>query len=245
MNGPKAAPVRRRGVAAAVASFLIEPIESDAPAVSQWPDGFRPVVAVAGLRRDCGVTTVARALATELALRDVGGAALVTAAGLGPGGIPPMRTVAAGRLARAASRSLPSPTRAAGRLCVAECPEPADASWVDVARRLAPLVIDVKDHSDAAVAASLVDAVVLIASPSDEPALADVVSQSLGRVGPEPIVVLNRDLGDGDRWREQDLVRLPEARVAARLASAGRETRGAFGRSVEALAEQVTRGSNG
>ena len=36
----------------------------------------------------------------------------------------------------------------------------------------------------------------LVAGPSTEPALAAVVTQSLGRVGPEPVIVVNRAEGE-------------------------------------------------
>ena len=57
----------RAGLLAAVADFLVEPLEPAAPAGAgadlDWTRMARPVVAVAGLAPRCGTTTVARALA--------------------------------------------------------------------------------------------------------------------------------------------------------------------------------------
>src|SRR5690349_1975305 len=112
---------RRRGVLAAVAGLLVEPAEPVAPDHGQaehgWTRTARPVVAVAGLSPRGGTTTVARALAAELALRDPDGAAVVSATGITGGGIP-LGTPAAGRLGRALARSLPARTRAVGRVCL-------------------------------------------------------------------------------------------------------------------------------
>ncbi|HEX2161327.1 MAG TPA: hypothetical protein VHF88_05840 [Thermoleophilaceae bacterium] len=229
---------RRRGLLSAVAEFLVEPIEPrtpvDARAERHWTDAPRPTVAVTGLASRCGTTTVARALAAELALRDSEGAAIVSADAIAGGGIP-LGTPAAGRLGRAVQRSLPSQTRAVGRLCLAAA-GPDVAGLVDAARDLAPLVLDVTDSRDAAAAASLVDTVVLVGSPAVEPALAAVLSDSLSRVGPEPVVVLNRDRGE-ERWDGRCALRLPEARMGGQLALAGREARGELGKAVAKLAD--------
>ena len=60
---------------ARVEDFLLEPAE---PRLEESPASSlrRPVVAVFGLARHCGATTVARALAAELAARDAGAAAV-------------------------------------------------------------------------------------------------------------------------------------------------------------------------
>ncbi|MGI8804878.1 MAG: hypothetical protein ACR2IN_04200, partial [Thermoleophilaceae bacterium] len=89
----------RRAAATALAragAWLVEPFaEAPArPAIS-----VRPVVAVVGLASRCGTTTVARAVATELAAGDPTGAAAVAGSASG-------RTLAVGagqsaRLARA------------------------------------------------------------------------------------------------------------------------------------------------
>ena len=72
-----------------------------------------------------------------------------------------------------------------------------------------------------------------------EPALADLVSESLSRVGPEPVIAWSR----GDDRGERTVVHLPDARMGARLALAGREPRGELGRAVRRLAELCGGGS--
>jgi hypothetical protein len=227
-------------VLAAVADFLVEPVEPTAGDAYAEPDrtaAARPVVAVAALAPRCGTTTIARALAAELALRDDGAAAIVTSDGIAGGGIP-LGTPAAGRLGRAVQRALPCRVRAVGRLCLTVAgPDPAPL--VDSARDLAPLVLDVGEPSQAAVAASLADAVVLVAGPAVEPTLATVVAQSLCRIGPEPVVVLGRDRDSDARWDDRCALRLPEARMGAQLALAGREARGELGRAIARLADLV------
>jgi hypothetical protein len=232
--------VSGRGVLAAVADFLVEPVEPSAgggQAEPDWTVSARPVVAVAALAPRCGTTTVARALAAELALRDDGGAAIVSCDGIAGGGIP-LGTPAAGRLGRAVQRALPCRVRAVGRVCLTVA-GPNPASLVDSARDLAPLVLDVGEPGQAAVAASLADAVVLVAGPAVEPALATVVEQSLCRIGPEPVVVLNRDRDADACWNDRCVLRLPEARMGAQLALAGREARGDLGRAIAQLADLV------
>lgn len=234
--------VGRRRLLSAVGGFLVEPIEPGTPGGGQldqaWTGLARPVVAVAGLVPRCGTTTVARALAAELALRDRESAAIVSTDALAGGGIP-LGTPAAGRLGRAVERSLPAQTRAVGRLCLTAVGA-EQAQLVDTARDLAPLVLDVTDPGQTAIAASLVDAVVLVGVPAAEPALAAVLADSLSRVGPEPVVVLNRDRGDDPRWTGRCAVSLPEVRMGARLALAGREARGELGRAVARLADALT-----
>lgn len=219
--------------------FLVEPVGSVAAVEAEADRGFSglacPVVAVAGLAPRCGTTTVARALAAELALGHGDGAAIVSAETVAGGGIP-LGTPAAGRLGRAVQRSLPCQTRAVGRLCLTAAG--ADQGRLaDAARDLAPLVLDVADPSRTAVAASLADAVVLVGAPSGEPSLAAVLAESLSRVGPEPVVVLNRDRDGDARWEGRCGLRLPESRMGAQLALAGREARGDLGRAVAGLAD--------
>lgn len=227
------------GLLGAVADFLIEPIDADAPATGGPGEGWtalaRPAVAVAGLAPRAGTTTVARALAAELALRDPAGVAIVSADAVRGGGIP-LGTPAAGRLGRALQRALPGPTRAVGRLCLAEADQ-GEAQLVNAARDLAPLVLDVADPGRTAVAASLVDAVVIVAPPTAEPALAAVLADSLTKVGPAPVAVLNRDRDGDPRWEGRCALRLPETRIGAQLAGAGREARGDLGRAVARLAD--------
>lgn len=232
----------RDGLLSAVAGLFIEPLEPAPPhdvgVERDWTRLARPVVAVAGLAPRCGTTTVARALAAELALRDEGGAAIVSAAAVAGGGIP-LGMPAAGRLGRAVQRSLPSQTRAVGRVCLTVA-GPDDATLVDAARDLAPLVLDVADQAQTAVAASLVDALVIVCGPGAEPSLAAVLADSLRRVGPNPVIVLNRDRDAEERWEGRCALRLPEARMGAQLALAGREARGELGRAVAQLADLVT-----
>jgi hypothetical protein len=231
----------RGGLLSAVADFLVEPLEPAAPmgaeAELDWMRIARPVVAVAGLAPRCGTTTVARALAAELALRDEGGAAIVSTEAVSGGGIP-LGTPAAGRLGRAVQRSLPSQTRAVGRICLTVA-GPDQATLVDAARDLAPLVLDVGDPAQTSVAASLVDAIVLVGGPGTEPSLAAVLAESLCRVGPEPVVVLNRDRDADERWEDRCALRLPDARMGAQLALGGREARGELGRAIAGLADLV------
>jgi hypothetical protein len=222
----------------AVAGLLVEPIDPAAPADGLadrgWTELARPAVAVAGIAPRCGTTTVARALAAELALRDREGAAIVSTDAVAGGGIP-LGTPAAGRLGRAVQRSLPTQTRAVGRLCLTAGHD--HSGLVDAARGLAPLVLDVTDPGAVAVAASLVDAMVLVGVPAAEPSLGSVLADSLGRVGAEPIVVLNRDRDGDPRWEDRCAVRLPEARMGARLVLAGREAHGDLGRAVARIAD--------
>ncbi|HYI99916.1 MAG TPA: hypothetical protein VEX36_09625 [Thermoleophilaceae bacterium] len=246
-------PMRRRGLLGAVADFLVEPIDSsrlelehvesvDPPRPQRlrtWARTARPVIAVAGLGPRCGTTTIARALGAELALRDPVGATLVSADALTGGGLP-LGTPAAARLTRALARVLPLHSRTVGRLCLTACGGEHAASLADVAHELAPVVLDVGEPSQVAVAASLADAVVLVGSPGSEPALAVVLADSLRRVGPDPVVVLNRDRGEDDgRWDGRCALRLPESRMGAQLALAGREPRGQLGRATTELADLV------
>ena len=221
----------------AAVDWLLEPAESPADQAATTPRPEpRRVVAVAGLARRCGTTVVARALGAELAARDVAGACAVTttpgAAGV-PFGLP-----AAGRLARVLGPLTGGNVRACGRLCLVSSQD--RAAIAHAARDLAPLVLDVGDPAEASAAAALADCLLIVAAPATEPALARVVADSLAPVGPAPIVVLNRDGGDaaGHGWAEMEAVTLPESRMGAQLALAGREARGELGRAVSALAER-------
>jgi hypothetical protein len=83
---------------------------------------------------------------------------------------------------------------------------------------------------------------VLVGAPTVEPALAAVLSESLDRVGPEPVVVLNRDRDGDERWEGRCALRLPEARIGGQLALVGREARGELGRVVARLADLLAVG---
>lgn len=224
--------------------WLIEPAEPGAPvepaAVVVERLHERPVVAVVGLRPRCGTTVVARALAAELGARDPGGVAAVTAAAVG-GAAMPLGLPAAVRLARTLAPVSGGLSRACGRLCLV--PGADRVQLAGATRYLAPLVLDVDDPADASAAATLAGAVVLLGAPEAEPALAAVVAASLERVGPAPVVVLNRARETDERWHAVDAVELPEARLGAHLALAGREPPGELGRAVGDLADRC--GSRG
>lgn len=227
------------GALAAVAGWLVEPAAVDEPSPEQrtWAQlGERPLVAVVGLARRCGTTTVARALGAELAARDPGGACAVTSSASGrmlPLGLP-----AGARLARTLAPLAGGRVRSCGRLCLVEGAD--RAALVEAVRHLAPLVMDVEHSSEAPVAAALAGTVILCGSAGVEEALAPVVAASLGRVGPDPVVVLNR-AGPGAAWETAD-IELPDSRMGAQLALAGREPRGDLGRAVAELADIVERG---
>lgn len=227
------------GALSAAADWLMEPAghterESGVAATLQE----RPVVAVIGLAPRCGTTTVARGLGAELALRDSGGACAVTSASA-CGGLP-LGLPAAGRLARTLAPVAAGGTRACGRLCLVRCED--RAALAGAILYLAPLVLDVADAEEAATAAALADRVVLVAGPGTEPALAPVVSDSLARVGPAPVVVLNRATQDETRWSGRAAMELPDSRMGAQLALAGREPRGELGRGLALLADVVGEG---
>jgi hypothetical protein len=224
----------------AAVDWLVEPAEQ--PALGPRAEVVierldeRPVVAVAGLRARCGATVVARALAAELAVRDPAGVAAVTAAGIGGGGVP-LGLPAAGRLARTLAPVSGGTSRACGRLCLV--PGAESVRLADATRYLAPLVIDVGDPEGAPAAVALASAAVLVGGPDVEPALAALVAESLSRVGPAPVIACNRFGHDPGRWRDLAAVELPDARMGARLAVAGREPRGDLGRAVRELADRV------
>lgn len=228
---------RGRPVASALAAataWLIEPVEPAPPELERTPLEARPVVAVVGLAERCGATTVARALAAELAARDPAGACAVTSTGAG--GAIPLGLPAASRLARVLSAPAHASARSCGRLCLVESAD--RAGLADAARYLAPLVLDVEDTADAAAAAALSDRVLLVASPATEPALAALIGESLRRTGPDPIAVLNRPGPDPERWAGRATIEFPESRLGARLALAGREPGGRLGRAVAQLADR-------
>ncbi len=217
---------------AAAADWLVEPAEPDGSDGYSAPLEARPVVAVVGLSARCGATTVARALGAHLASRAPGGACAVTSAL--PYGAVPLALPAAARLARDLSPLAAGRARACGRLCLIES---SDRSAVAAAvRYLAPLVIDLEARGEAAAAAGIADHLVLVGSPLTEPALAAVLGQSLRRVGPEPVTVLNRAGDDREGWAGRATIELPESRMGARVALAGREPRGELGKAIAELA---------
>jgi hypothetical protein len=189
-----------------------------------------PLVAVIGLAHRCGATTIARALAAELAGRD-GGAAVV-ASPVPPAVVALGSSTAAVRLAEVLTRF--ERVRPAGRLCLAVCP---DASLLaHEARSVAPAVAEVEPGAPAMGAAPVVDQTVLVASPDLEPALAATVADTIAAVAPPPILVVNRAADHGP-WLTRADVLVPDSRVGARLALSGREPRGWLGKSIQQLAD--------
>lgn len=213
-------------VAARAEAWLFEPAGPRAArAEPQAPR--RAVVAVIGLGPRCGTTTVARAVAVELAGRDPAGAALVTAP---PGGAAtPLATGAARRLARALGG------RAVGRLALVDVDDPACRALPS--ERPAPLVLDVGHGTPPEVALALADQALLVASPDVEPALAEVAAAALARDGFVPLVVLNRVADAPAGWHEEAEFTVGESRLGARLALAGREPLGSLGSAAAALAD--------
>jgi len=231
------APRGRSMVAAAltsVAGWLVEPAEAQTAPREQPLVHERPVIVVAGLHRRCGVTTVARALGAELAARDPSAACAVTTqtgTGVVSLGLP-----AASRLARALGPLGAGRTRACGRLCLVNGADRVELC--DALRFVAPLVIDVADPAEAASAAAVADGVVMVCGPTSEPALAAVVAESLGRVGPPPAIVVNRCGAAPERWDGRCHARLPDSRMGAHVALSGREPRGELGRAVAELVDR-------
>jgi hypothetical protein len=214
--------------AAAIESFFLEPVAPLPAADSSEPREERPVVCVFGLARGCGVTVVARALAAELAARDPAGAAAVCC-DVQPGGIP-LATHAATRLARLLEDVPGAVPRAMGRLCLVGGADPLRLT--DTARHHAPLVIDAGSAALGGAPASVAGRSIIVTTQWVEPALARVGAECIARVGPTPIVVLNRAPHDGPCC-----LALPNSPVGARLALGGREARGPLGRAIAELAD--------
>lgn len=252
MTGP--APDSHRGglmagVLAGAESFFLKPVE---PAGAHLPAALqatRPVIAVYGLRRGCGTTFVACALAAELASRDGAGAAAVMCEARGSA--IPLATHDASRLAKAFEELPGAVTRAVGRLALVDSADPLAVA--ESARHLAPLVVDAGASTLGGVPAALADLSVVVTVPAIEPALALVAVECLERVGPRPVVVINRgDRPGRDPVSDEDepgrralgsglrdhLCVLPDSRLGAQLALGGREPRGELGRAVAALADR-------
>jgi hypothetical protein len=212
--------------------WLLEPVEPAELAPPEPALGPRPVVAVFSLGRGSGATTVARALAAELAGRDAGGAAVVGCS-LPRGGIP-LASSAAGRLARALVDLPGARTRAVGRLCLVEVP--GAAALVEAARELAPVVLDGGGEGLGGVSAGVADRTVLVTPAGAEPSLAAVAAGCLARIGPPPVLVVNR-VRAGSEWTGPPALELPESRMGAQVALGGRGPRGELGRAVARLAD--------
>jgi hypothetical protein len=223
----------------AARDFLLEPVEP-AGTIHTAAPGRRPVVSVFGLASGCGSTVVSRALGAELALRGEGGASVVTCEARASA--IPLATHEASRLARALDE-IPARPRAVGRLCLVAGAEPA--ALAEAVRGLSPLVIDAGATLLGGVPACVADRTVLVTTPAMEPALARVAAECVARVGPEPILVVNR-VGEGSPQTDratagesgQRPLLLPESRLGAHLALGGREPRGELGRAIAALADR-------
>lgn len=227
-----------------VEDFLLEPAEPAepvqpgepgeahfGPAPPQAP-GPRPVIAVFGLARRCGATTVARALASELAARDPGGTGAV-ASRAAAGGLP-LATPAARRLAERLEDVPGAATSAVGRLCLVEGADRAALS--ECARHLAPLVLDPGHVEIRQDGLDPVDRVLLVTTPRVEKALAAAAISCLRRAQVEPLLVMNMVRSSGERPNGA-AAQLPFSRAGAQLALGGRQPRGELGRAVAALAD--------
>src|SRR3954470_22165642 len=225
---------RSSGFLAVVATraerWLLEPAPPRPRAAEPAPE-VRPVVAVIGLGPRCGTTTVARALAIELAKRDRSGAAFVSARARGPA--PALATAAARRLARGLPREVAT---AAGRLCLLDPDDPAVRELAH--SRPAPLVLDVEHGRPPQGPVALADHAVLVAGVEVEPSLADVVAESLARDGVPPPIVVNRAVDPGS-WARRGALIIGEARLGARLALAGRDPTPGLARPIGELADQL------
>ena len=234
MTAPAVAGLLRRA-----GEWLVEPAEDAVPApgtaLAVVPPPSYPAVGVVGLARGCGATTIARALAAELASRH-DGAAVVASPGR-PAVVPLGSSAPANRLAEALAQL--DDRRAAGRLCLAAC---SDAELLSAAtRHLAPAVMEVEPGSAALDAARALDQIVLVAAPKLEPALVAAVAATIAAVAEPPVVAVNKSADHGP-WLVHADVLVPDSRVGARLALAGREPRGWLGKAVEQLADLCVQG---
>ena len=233
MTGPAVSSLLRRA-----GEWLLEPeperVPGHARTLAVVPPRSYPLVGVVGLARRCGATTVARALAAELASRH-GGAAVV-ASPARPAVVPLGSSAPAALLAETLAQL--DARRAAGRLCLAAC---ADAELLASAtREVAPAVMEVEPGSAALDAARVLDRILLVASPGLEPALAAAVAETIAAVAEPPLIAVNK-ASDHGPWLVHADVLVPDSRVGARLALAGREPRGWLGRAVEQLADLCVR----
>ncbi len=188
------------GVLAKAEGFLLEPAEPDGSPVPLVRRAYRAVIAVYGLAAGCGTTTVARALAAELARRDPSGAAGVMCEARASA--IPLATQDASRLARAFEELPGTVTRAVGRLALVRAADPLPLA--ESARHLAPLVLDAGATSLGGVPAAVADLSVVVTGPGVEPSLARVAAECLQRVGPAPLVVLNRGERAQRGWAERE-----------------------------------------
>ena len=149
------------GVLAKAEGFLLQPAEPDGLPVPLVRRAYRAVIAVYGLAAGCGTTTVARALAAELARRDPSGAAGVMCEARASA--IPLATQDASRLARAVRGATGTVTRAVGRLALVRAADPLPLA--EIARHLAPLVLDAGATSLGGVPAAVADLSVVVTGP--------------------------------------------------------------------------------
>jgi hypothetical protein len=189
-----------------------------------------PVVAVVGLGRGVGGTTVARALAGRLARSDPSGAAILFSEGPAPR--PALAARSAAGLAEQLGELGCDGARTAGRLVLAPASEPLAPV---AAERPAAIVVDIRHGEGAAPALAIADHAALVARPDVEAALVATVERSLRAGGIGVTLVMNRSLGEPDDGRA---VPIAESRLAARAALACRGPRGAFAAPIAELAER-------
>jgi hypothetical protein len=185
-----------------------------------------PVVSVVGLAPRCGTTVVARGLAAELAART--GSAVVGQDGARGASLP--RSRQASLLARDLPAAAVEWTAGAGRLCVAGIRD--HVALADACAGRVALVLDLGHAVPAGGAVAVSDHVVLVAARHVEPALAEVIAGSLGRIGPRPRVAVNR-VASAERFGA-NAEPLPESPLGARRALCGWRAGGRLG---ERLAE--------
>jgi hypothetical protein len=89
--------------------------------------------------------------------------------------------------------------------------------------------------------ADRLDAVVLVAGASTEPALAEAAAQMLRQDFLRLLLVANR-VTDPSRWHDRADLCLPQSRLGAALVSRGRWPVGAFGAALRQLGELVEEG---
>jgi hypothetical protein len=228
------------GLLRRASGWLVEPAEMPAAAperavasISVTPPSH-PALGVVGLARRCGATTLARALAAELAARSEGAAVVAS-----PGRPAVVALGSSPRAAQLAERLELDGLRTAGRLCLATC---ADArELVAATRHLAPAVMEVEPGTPALEAAPVLDRLVLVVGPALEPALAAAVAETIEAAGRAPLVTVNRAPDHGP-WLMNADVLVPDSRLGARIALAGREPRGFLARSIEQLADLCAAG---
>ena len=206
-------------------AWLLEPSAAAAdPVPEREAPPVRPVVAVVGLARGSGATTVARALAVELAVRDPAGASVVVSESAEPGVA--VSGTASARLARLLAALGWGPVRRVGRLCL------VNGTAFPAGQLPAPVVLDAGRDG-----AGIAERTVLVAGPGVEPALALVASAAFERYGHPPALVANR-IEDTARWEAIGALATGESRLAAALARAGREPRGRLGAAMRELVDR-------